>query len=67
MFKNTSIGGVSWEIWHFELGVVLGHRPRQQWHGSGSLDYQGWNWLNFVNIWSNEASKVFTDIYVKRK
>ena len=62
MLKNTSIGGVSKEIFQFEWGVVAGQHLGQQWPARGSRDCKGLKRHNFLNISMNGAREVFIGI-----
>ena len=65
MLKNTSIGGVSYEIWQFEWGVVPGQCLGTSVAWDGSQDHQDLNKHNFLNTFLNDAIEECINIYVK--
>ena len=64
MLRNTSIEGVSQEIWKLERGTMLGQ-------GLDTLMAREWfprfNKHNFLNIFSNGGDEASIDINIKRR
>jgi hypothetical protein len=67
MIKDTSIKGVSLKYKKSRAVLFRDNALVQQWPGNGSMECQGLNKDNFLNICLNGINWEFINIYIELK